>query len=658
MKTIVRVGLGIAGLLVVLAIVAIVIVKTIDPNTLIAPIQAQVKAATGRDLAVRGGAHIALSLHPRIVLTDVVLSNAPWGRAKELARVERLELAASLLPLLSRRFEIEEIALYKPVVALETDGKGQKNWQSGASPSTSPGASGGGSLAGVVTIGNINVTDGVFTYQDGPKAAVSRLTVETLVVKPRALRSGVDVDFRGAFGDTPLALEGNVGSIETLIERKAPYPIDVKGKVAGQPFAVATRIKAEPARYTFDDLKLSLGANAVAGSLAVDTGGARPKVRFDLSAPALAMSAVPVPAIPAKQEAAPAKAPGRVYLVPDAPVSFAPLHIADADGKLAIGKLTLASGQSYSDVQVALTNADARLDVSRFSLGVFGGTLQGSLSVNASGTDVPALKLHLEGSGLSLGALLTAVGQSRDVRGGPTSLLLDLAMRGDSPHAWASTATGNVRVVVGRATLENTRIDPAAALDSLAAAVNPFRARDPSTELVCAVARFPVTNGIARVDRGLSARDGQARRVGVGHARLPRRDARPLDQSQGAQGHLDRSCDPRRPRARDGIVLLAPRGHRCRRIRKGDRKRGCRHRHRRPVRGRPGAPVLGRRVRPRSLPGGARRNLGAQRAGACRESPAAADPPRQRGRQGPGPALRPLIWIIEPAAPAALDCTS
>ncbi len=504
MKTIVRVGLGIAALLVVLAIVAIVIVKTIDPNTLIAPIQAQVKAATGRDLAVRGGAHIALSLHPRIVLTDVVLSNAPWGRAKELAKVERLELAASLLPLLSRRFEIEEIALYKPAVALETDGKGQKNWQSGASPSTSPEASGGGSLAGVVTIGNITVTDGVFTYQDGPKAAVSRLTVETLVVKPRALRSGVDVDFRGAFGDTPLALEGNVGSIETLVERKAPYPIDVKGKVAGQPFAVATRIKAEPARYTFDDLKLLLGANAVAGSLAVDTGGARPKVRFDLSAPALAMSAVPVPAIPAKQEAAPAKPPGRVYLAPDEPVSFAPLRLADADGKLSIGKLTLASGQSYSDVQVALTNADARLDVSRFSLGAFGGTLQGSLSVNASGADVPALKLHLEGSGLSLGALLTAVGQSRDVRGGPMSLSLDLAMRGDSPHAWASTATGNVRVVVGRATLENTRIDPAAALDSLAAAVNPFRARDPSTELVCAVARFPVANGIARVDRGLA----------------------------------------------------------------------------------------------------------------------------------------------------------
>ena len=57
----------------------------------------------------RTGARIALSLHPRIVLTDVVLSNAPWGTAKELARIERLELAAALLPLLSRRFELTEM---------------------------------------------------------------------------------------------------------------------------------------------------------------------------------------------------------------------------------------------------------------------------------------------------------------------------------------------------------------------------------------------------------------------------------------------------------------------------------------------------------------------------------------------------------------------
>jgi len=35
-------------------------------------------------------------------------------------------------------------------------------------------------------------------------------------------------------------------------------------------------------------------------------------------------------------------------------------------------------------------------------------------------------------------------------------------------------------------------------------AVNPFRATDPSTELVCAVIRFPLANGVARIDRTIA----------------------------------------------------------------------------------------------------------------------------------------------------------
>ena len=195
MRTFARIGIGIAIILVLVVVGAIVAIKTIDPNTLIAPVQAQVKAATGRDLTVRGGARIALSLHPRIVLTDVVLSNAPWGTAKELARIERLELAVALMPLLSRRFELEEIVLVKPVVALETDGAGQKNWQaSTATSATTSQASGGGNVAAAVAIGDVTISQGIFTYQDGPKAAVSRLVVDKLELRSHALRRSSTVE--------------------------------------------------------------------------------------------------------------------------------------------------------------------------------------------------------------------------------------------------------------------------------------------------------------------------------------------------------------------------------------------------------------------------------------------------------------------------------
>lgn len=499
MRTLFRFAIGTAIFLVLVVVGAIVAIKTIDPNTLIAPVQARVKAATGRDLAVRGEAHIALSFHPRIVLTDVVLSNAPWASTKNLAQIERLELAAALMPLLSRRFELEEIVLVKPVVALETDGKGQKNWQPASA--TPGGPTGGPGLFAAIAIGDVTINEGIFTYQDGPKAVPSRVVVSTLTVRPRELRSLVDVEFRGDVGDTPVSVEGTVGAFETLLSRTEPYPIGLKGQVAAEEFTIATRIKMEPSRYTLQDLKLALGPNAVEGTFAADTSGARPKLVFDLSAKTLAMRVLPVPAMPVQPP--PAKS-ARVYMIPDTPVSFAPLRWVDADGKLAVGVLTLAGKQSLRDVQLAFTIADGHLDVPRFSVGAFGGTLSGRTIVDASRTDVTSLNIHVDGSNLSLGELMTAAGYPREVRGGSTQLAVDLAMRGNSPHEWASTATGNVRVVSGKATLVNSKIDPTAVFDRLNEAINPFRTRDPATELVCAVIRFPVANGIASVDRSIA----------------------------------------------------------------------------------------------------------------------------------------------------------
>src|SRR5207248_5877616 len=92
----------------------------------------------------------------------------------------------------------------------------------------------------------------------------------------------------------------------------------------------------------------------------------------------------------------------------------------------------------------------------------------------------------------------------RQTRGGATTIDVDIVARGVSPHAWASSASGIATASVGPATLVNTKLDLDNALDKLAQAVNPFRERDPSTELQCAVVRLPLNDGIARVDRSIA----------------------------------------------------------------------------------------------------------------------------------------------------------
>ena len=81
---------------------------------------------------------------------------------------------------------------------------------------------------------------------------------------------------------------------------------------------------------------------------------------------------------------------------------------------------------------------------------------------------------------------------------------MDLTARGLSPHAWASSANGTFLATVGPTTLVNTKLDLDHALDQLSHALNPFRERDASTELECAVVRLPLKDGIAHVDRSLA----------------------------------------------------------------------------------------------------------------------------------------------------------
>ena len=110
----------------------------------------------------------------------------------------------------------------------------------------------------------------------------------------------------------------------------------------------------------------------------------------------------------------------------------------------------------------------------------------------------------LDGHQLDLAALLAAADVKREVRGGKTEIAIDVRMHGDSPRQWVSGVSGNVRAVVGPATLVNSKLDPGQPFDQLAQLVNPFRTVEPSTELHCAVVRFPLESGVAQVDRSIA----------------------------------------------------------------------------------------------------------------------------------------------------------
>jgi uncharacterized protein involved in outer membrane biogenesis len=508
--------LGIAGAVVVIVVVGVAIaVWTLDVNQFVGPLQARVKAATGRDLGI-GHVGIGIGLVPKIVATDVRFGNAPWGREPQMATAKRVEAEVALLPLLSRRVEIIELKLVDPVIALETDAHGKGNWDFGTGPASAPSGPAGAAVVPAAAlaafgIGNVEISNGLVTYRDGTSDAVTRVVIDRFSAASRSASSPINAEFTGKVDDVPVALTGNLGSLETLLARKAPYPIAVEGKVGEQKTNLSTKVSIGDNVVKLEDVDVGVGASKAKAQAIVTTGGPRPRLAVNVNATTLALADLALPVV-AAGVAVPKPLPAAATpatLFSDEPVSFAALRSVDADGDVAIGELRLKDGGKLEQVHARFTIRDGRLDAPDVTATMYGGSVRAALTIDAAKPADPTVALTLDGKGLDLAAMLAASGNPHDVKGGKTDVALKLSMHGTTTRQWAHDVSGSVLTVVGPASVSNAKLDPARAMSDLLQKVNPLRERSPTTELKCAVVRIPLHDGVGRIDRSLAAESSE-----------------------------------------------------------------------------------------------------------------------------------------------------
>lgn len=161
------------GTIVVLFIAVLVgVAMLIDPNDYKGQITAAVNEATGRTLTLEGD--LDLKLFPRIGIGmgAAELSNADGFGAAPFARIEGAELRVGLLPLLSRRVEIDRANLTGLRLNLARNAAGTTNWddlaQSGdaAAPAPAAPAADNGGREVNISVDSITIRDAEVSWQD------------------------------------------------------------------------------------------------------------------------------------------------------------------------------------------------------------------------------------------------------------------------------------------------------------------------------------------------------------------------------------------------------------------------------------------------------------------------------------------------------------
>ena len=284
------------GLVSVLLIAVAIAVWRIDPNDFLAPIQARIKQATGRDATIRGGIDLKLSLTPRLVAHDLALANAPWGRAPVMLSAKQLDIEVALLPLLRQRIEVVRAGLVEPSIALETDGHGHANWDFGGTAAGAAPAEGGSTPLAAFGISNFAVTNGTLTYRDGKSGAVTKIAIDSLTLSARDAQSPVNAAFRGKIDDVAMAVTGQLGPFESLVRRRWPYPFALSGEIGGKKATIGAKLRVDGDTMHVDELEVAVGSNVVKGAISVVTGGARLRYAINLTAPVLTLAQAAMPA--------------------------------------------------------------------------------------------------------------------------------------------------------------------------------------------------------------------------------------------------------------------------------------------------------------------------------------------------------------------------
>lgn len=535
-----------------------VLVGFVDPAPYVRQAADRVREATGRELKIAGRVELRVLPSLSLVLEEVSFANASWGSRPDMARVKRLEGRVALLPLLRNEIALTRLVLIEPDVLLETDPKGLGNWVFKPPASRASAPVEGDPRATAIDVHDIAIDRGRIVWRRAGAGGAQTFEIAKLRVERDALGRKAGVDLAAAANGQAFTLKGNVGTLRGLLDRAASWPVDLafaapgarlaldgtldwrsafptfdgtaKGeltdtaavaRLAGKPLNVPVplsldaRARATQGEFTVAPLKASIGKSVVEGKATVRTAGERPYVNLDLKASVLDLAAVGR----GRAEASPRAAPPREARVfSDDPLPLELLRRFDADAAVAIERLITPDKLPIEALAARAALKGGKLELRPASARIGGGAVTARLSIDAARAQGATLSVQIDGRGIDLQQVATAMGYGQSVQGGRLEVAVNLAGPGASMRRFAAGANGEVRVVAtGPVRLSGTALDLGGdVLTRIADTVNPFRRTERTSEVRCAVAVLPLRDGIATIQRTIAVETNRVNAVAAG----------------------------------------------------------------------------------------------------------------------------------------------
>ncbi|RJF70741.1 AsmA family protein [Rhodopseudomonas palustris] len=258
-----RLGISVAALIAIVVIGALLLSLLIDRGSMRQAVEAQLRAATGLDLAVDGDIDVAVFPRSYVTFNAVRLKGSGDSSEDSALSVETLTANLRLLPLLLRRFEIADIALMQPTIRVIRDADGGSNWTpfiKSLTRTMKPG------LDDQVSFSEIRLQDGTLSYRDDASAILERVSdIDLALAWPsisRTFAAAGQFDWRGE------RLDGSI-SVNDFI-----------AALAGDRSGLKLRLAGPPMKLAFDGAIANKSSLVLEGTLSADSASLRNALRW------------------------------------------------------------------------------------------------------------------------------------------------------------------------------------------------------------------------------------------------------------------------------------------------------------------------------------------------------------------------------------------